>query len=203
MKDFFQDIRAKLKAITSERDKIEQELEAMRQERDELMTVPLPLDEYLGKIDAAVDQAAEPYLNALRRHLIGFESDPFSKPPQPMNCFALASNDRAAIQSALFGLLGPQIKEAVRRLYANVEWEAGPPLAERQERLAALDKKIGEHEAALQRMTQEADAAGIRFGVVDPAPRPDLFRGGRPTDSAQAHRTEEMDRRRQGEKRGN
>lgn len=199
---WFDNIMSTVKAAGDARQKMERELEGWRQERDNLTTAPLPLDEFHAKLDAAIDQARDAYMTQLRRHLGGLEADPFASPPQPMNVFAVGSNEPQAIQRALFALLGPEIKSALRRLYEGVDWNPGPPLAERQKRIAELDQKIADHETMLEEMSREADAVGLRLGTVDAAPRPELFRGGRPIDPGVAHRAEEMDRRRRGETRG-
>lgn len=202
---WFDNIMSSVKAAGDARQKMERELEDWRQERDNLVTAPLPLDEHLARINVAVDRASDQYLEHLRRNLNGLERDPFAGPPNPMSCFALHSAEPQAIQRTLFALFPDEVKAGIRRLYEErADWsDVGPPLVERQKRIAELDEKIASHETMLEEMSREADAVGLRFGVADAAPRPDLFRGGRPTDSAQAHRVAEMDRRRQGEKRGN
>ncbi|MCZ7599759.1 MAG: hypothetical protein M5U09_21180 [Gammaproteobacteria bacterium] len=65
---WFDNIMSTVKAAGDARQKMERELEGWRQERDDPATSPLPLDEYLAKLDTAIDQARDAYTTQLRRH---------------------------------------------------------------------------------------------------------------------------------------
>lgn len=186
MFDFLK-IKSNIGELTHQLKKLADEIEKLKRRREDLQTLPLPREELCNQLCVMVDAKAAKYPNSLAKALEGLIHKPFYN-------FANSRMD-LTINYGGGGVAGV-VPEANRCWYHGEEYKnrlrdavmvmdypdkVGPPLSERKPAIDKLDKEILKLEQQEETLRQQAEAAGIHIGRVDPiAPGANRYSGGRP-----------------------
>ncbi len=162
----FDSIKKQLSALGDERAELYNKLEKARQRREDLQTLPLPLDEHIDNICHLVDQKAAHFTDDLRRRTLPYENKPL-RDIDPM--VSLLTHGESvggqALEWMLCGLFTDQVKDGIRRTAQSWDWpKAGPPKREREAGMVKLDKIIADLERKLEEFDNFAEQNGVSVG---------------------------------------
>lgn len=132
------------------------------QRRLEIVTNgPLPAADVRVKIRACVDASAQYFVREHQAHGILFGSEGLARPDIQAQRFSSRVGGTAMSWDALCVADRKRAVAHLEALIAGVDYEAGPPLAERPALLAQLTRELQELEAAEEQAVDEAVAAGV------------------------------------------
>lgn len=175
-------IRKALGDVAAEVRQTERQVEELKQQREWLESAPLPREEFEAKLCRLIDMLAERDLDRgkgfpwkMRKHVDGLIHRPlWEADPAKWDLFALNptnANQHGVTGEVLTWYLRDLLYDGVKRAVAAMEYpdaEAGPPLAEREQRIPQIDAEIEQLEARVAEVRAEADRAGIQ---IDHHPR--------------------------------
>ncbi len=162
----FDSLKKQLTALGDERAKLLNQLEKARQRREDLLTLPLPLDEHIDKLFRQVDNFSTHFSEDLRRRTAHLENKPLEE-INPMTSLITTGQTVGGqhLERMMCCLLTDQIKEGIKRTALTWDWPlSGPPLAERKIELTKLDKTIADLESKLGDYDNAAEQMGIEIG---------------------------------------
>ena len=163
------DAGAQLKKLREEREL------AMRQ-REDLQSLPIAKTDFQALLESWVDKQGAGFVERLKTGAAYYLRNPMAALPEnvkapthPMSVLTACRNPQdmatiAGLESNLFYVLAPAIKEGIRRALDEMDFaEAGPPRAERLATIEALDAKIVQLDEQEKELLEAAEAAGVRL----------------------------------------
>ena len=172
----------------AEIDKIDREIEALRRERDIVLSLPLPRDEIIADFESSLDALHSEWVARFRHRVCDDRPAgpkallaPNSRAVTDMTFPPLLNLPTVAVESrngqippesppadhldltCLLGLLAEPLKLLIRRSIEGIDWpeETGLPREARKRRVAELDAKIKARETKRLELIQTAREAGI------------------------------------------
>jgi len=154
------------RAFADSRSRAAAEVEALKQQRDELDTAPLPKADFAALIEkyvdaqlAVFDQNVAAAVDRLKhRPSVDFEQMRGGFPVLQM-----MGGDGRIDERLLLALLADAVKGRVRAALNRIDWpDAGPPLAERPAARQRLDAAIEAAEKNLNDMDAAVAEAGVK-----------------------------------------
>lgn len=172
--DVFHQLKALRKQLEDKIDDLESERDRLRKELHDLETLACPKDEFVQEagelVDALAQRARDQFHTYFteRFRVSTFGGSAASPLTERLNYerFSLFTDPNApGIESLLYFVAGPQIKQAVTEAFAALPYpeRVGPPHAERPARVQALQKQIEEKNQMIKTLLGQADEAGIAF----------------------------------------
>ncbi|GAB6193128.1 hypothetical protein [Desulfocastanea catecholica] len=165
-----QKIRDGIMQFADDSRKLKAELSKALDDRQDLLLLPLPKDDFILKIQDAVDRGmGNSFPNSLKHRLAYELENPNTTTQNPSFNVLAGISGRDIEPSALLWCLGPQIKEGIARAIQTWPWpaEVGLPRAERAKQLAVLDKRIGELQSKLDAIKHIADEQSVAIRGVE------------------------------------
>jgi len=162
----FSAIKNALKNVGDEHQKLLTKLEKLKRERDEVAASPIPKNELKEKIVGLLDSVSNNYpkqlLNDFRHQVVG---EPMTHPEIRIGNILRNGTGNSVSANTLLYLLRDQIAEGIKRAVDEMPYPGpeGLPTAEREAKLADLDKQIEKAETELQKLTSQAQAAGVEL----------------------------------------
>ncbi len=163
----FDSLKKMVATIGTQKKTLAQEIEGLKQERETLQALPRSRGDLAEMMDRWLLAQRSTLLEVLRKNLDGLilNSDKVSPAgKQAIFCRQSILGEQVLSEGVLLSLLLPvsreQMRQAIKDL-PNYPEEVGPPTAERNKRLAALDTEIAALETTLQEIDDEANAAGL------------------------------------------
>jgi len=164
-------IREGLYNLTGERRSLMAELSKWLDRRSDLLTLPLPREDFIDKICEAMDSGAGNEYPASLKRKHNPETD------KPMNSFAHPKystidywfgTDSKIDQSAILWCMRDQLKAGVRAAVETWDWpsECGPSRAERKKELASLDKRIATLQEKVEQIKALTESEGVSLRGV-------------------------------------
>lgn len=202
----FDSIKKAIQSIGSESARLQNQLEKLKQQREDVANAPMPRSELVSLLCAEVDVEAAKYPEALEGHAGRMRDNPGKNHRESItemrlfHCWHGMTDKTRPNFAALAYLLGDQIKARLADAVNELEYPGpeGLPSAERQSELSSLDTQIEDLEKQLFRIREQTEAAGLvvnRF-VEDGVDTQALFAGGTPTSQTAVRKG--IDRARQG-----
>ena len=143
----------------SEQSRVEAKLQSLLQRREDLLSLPLPREDFIATIADWIDQTGREFPARLLQHrLSGFLEQPMrGLPARGFNPLTL-DNNTVPDPAGLLYLLRDQVQEGVRRALESIDWpaEVGPPRAKRVVELARLDQEIADLQSQLDALKAAA-----------------------------------------------
>ena len=174
----FNALRTSISALAARVRDLRRQIEIKRREREDILSAPPAKADVLGMLNRWVDGNSEAATKNLQTMLDGFLRRPdfISDEGRIGKNVALLGavpnpNVAPTLQTAevmLCALLGAQLKDVLPSLLDKVEWPADPglPLAERAERVAAIDRELETLQDDERELVSQATAAGVNLAGV-------------------------------------
>jgi hypothetical protein len=154
--------------------------ERLRRQRDDLTAAPISRDDFYSAVCELIDSRAQQYPQRLLERVCDMGVDRSladihrmiaDKDRRGTSLGLLAATQHTAatphwkhLEEALYFLLNPELKAALRKAVDAMAWPAGAiSLAERQKKLDDLNKKIGAIEKQQAELFTTAREMGIRL----------------------------------------
>ena len=149
MFDFLK-LKTDIASIGAQARKLRGQIEQKKQERENLQSLPLPREDLKARLCSMVDKQGAAYPEKLQMALRGLLCKPLH---DYENSFLdlVATTGASVIPGTIpkvnmMWFFGETIKDGLSRAIDTMDYpKAGPPLAERQPRIDALDKEIANH----------------------------------------------------------
>ncbi len=150
-----------LKALQGEEHKVKADLEKALQRREDLHTLPLPLDDYIAAVHEQMDKARSNWPVHLKHKLVSFNDRPLvERAWVSFNPLTTAEGSKLH-PGALMFCFGKEAKDGVAA--AINSWDdypeiVGPTRAERFSELKGLDKDIASLQGKLKKIRGAAES---------------------------------------------
>lgn len=151
---------------------------ALESERERIRNAPMAREDILAHVDAAIDQAQRDYIARLGEQMEAVGRDARNQGPDFRAALqrldigyytspqvlserhgSSGANSAYHLSRVLFGLFGPQIKEAIRQ--APYPEDTGLPAAEREKRIAEIDQELQAINHEAKELESRAREAGL------------------------------------------
>lgn len=156
--------------------KLREERELAMRAREDLQSLPLAKADFQALLESWVDRQGAGFVERLQVGAAYYLRNPMAALPEnvkapthPMAVLTACRNPQdmatiAGLESNLFYVLAPAIKEGIRRALDEMDFiDAGPPRVERIATIEALDAKITELDDQERSLIEAAEAAGVRL----------------------------------------
>jgi len=151
-------------ALAAERRRITGELAAARERLDYLSKSPRPTEEILEIVERAIDRVGGDYEERLRASTL---HDLLERPAledldpnqwaDPLLARKGTAPSAEVLSRNLIALLGPEIKAAFRRRVEAMNIDSGPPSAQREGEIRALQETVARLEKDAADLREEAE----------------------------------------------
>lgn len=181
-------IKNAIASLGSEQKKLTNEVEALKQRREELNALPRSREDLADVVDAWLVGQRGVFLDALNRNIKYLVSNPDTTISPETDLRIFSNTDALGMiyprDGNLLGLLAPlirdQLKDAILEL-KDYPKEAGPAYPLRVKEIEKLDKQISDLEGSITKLQQQANDAGIQLEPAQEPKRPD-YSGGEPVN---------------------
>ncbi|HKJ75976.1 MAG TPA: hypothetical protein VKA64_02125 [Gammaproteobacteria bacterium] len=174
----FMRFRKEAESVGKQLKGLRSEIEEKKREREDLEHAPLSREDLADGLCSRIDVLAAPYPQYLRMAVEGVVNKPFhdfaASQQEIISTRGNFAKTGHTYPENLAWLFGDLIKERLRDAVHAMEWpddQVGPPIGERRQLMAKLDKEIAELERKEAELIAEARKAGLDIGglVQDPA----------------------------------
>ena len=179
-------IKNAIASLGSEQRKLTNQVEQMKQKREELLALPRSKEDLATVIDDWMVQQRDVFLARLKQNINFLISSPDAKPNNDLSIFSARDvfGNSVSQDGLLLGLLGPLIRDQLKQSILDMpEYpeETGAPWAQRAAEITKLDKQISGLEGKIEDLKTSAASAGIQLEPPVPPVQPD-YSGGEPVN---------------------
>ncbi len=141
--------------------------EKLLQRREELDSLPITREDFLNWTDDVLDGMQNNYADRLKNQLQGtiWNHSPLRMPAGGFPLFKpwSSGDNNTAAPYALVALMGPMIREQLKRIVSEMEWpeNVGPSIAARRTEIEKIDGQLEKIESELAGLTAAAKEAGL------------------------------------------
>jgi hypothetical protein len=157
-------LRDALAEISGRKTTLESEIEMRQRRREELLALPLPIDDAIALVEEHVDRSRAAFARVTRSVLSFLPERYWAEMPSHVD-FLRITGSREIEGIALSYVLGAALKQCLASELRTWTWPAvcGPARGERTREIARLDAEIERLDAELAALTQAAKDAGVRL----------------------------------------